>query len=307
MIEIEKNEFEVVFQGKSHEIDAKILAETISNFNIIVNEINKELQPEYPLQLKVKTFDEGSFEILFALFAEPTVRDTVFAILQRDNIELAGTVISVISDLLSIKKFLKGEKPAEIEHTIDNRTIIKNNSGDVKVINSKSGDIIFNNPVVNLTINNTFNSLNGEKDITGLKFVSELNEKQIEIPNNIFREISENRLDSNEEIMQIDDEKRVVIKKNEPLSIFKIVFDEKNKWQFLTKLGHKISAIIKDNHFFDSVKRNDIYFGFGDVMLVDLEITQEFNQIAKAYENKSYIITSIIDIRHNGKQGKFEL
>ncbi|MBD8019026.1 hypothetical protein [Kaistella pullorum] len=308
MIEIKKNEFEVVFQGKNHEIDARILAETISNFNIIVNEINKELQPEQPLQLKVKTFDEGSFEILFAIFAEQTVRDTVFTILQKNNIEFAGTVISAISDLLSIKKFLRGEKPAEIENTKDNQTIIKNNSGEIKVINSKSGDIIFNNPVVNLTINNTFNALDGDKDVTGLKFVSELNEKQIEIPNSMFRKMSDNRLDSNEEIMQlIADGKRVIIKKNEPLSIFKIVFDEKNKWQFLTKLGHKISAIIKDHHFFERVKRNDIYFGFGDVMLVDLEITQEFNQIAKAYENKSYIITSINNIRHNGKQTKLEL
>lgn len=307
MAELEKNEFELVFKGENHEIDAKILAETINNFDIIVNEINKELQPEYPIKLKVKTFEEGSFEILFALFAEPTIRETVFSVLQKNNIELAGTVISTISDLFSIKKFLGGEKPKEIEKTEDNKTVVKNKNGDVKVINSKSGDIIFNNPIVNISINNTFGSIGVDKDVTGLKFVSDLNEKQIEIPKNIFKEISENRLDTTDEITQVDEEKRIVRKQNEPLSIFKIVFDEKNKWQFLNKLGHKISAIIKDNHFFESVKKNDIYFGFGDVLFVDIEITQQFNKTAKAYENKSYTITAIREIKHHGKQGKLGL
>lgn len=39
MTELSQNEFEIVFQGERHEIDAKILAETINNFDILVNEI----------------------------------------------------------------------------------------------------------------------------------------------------------------------------------------------------------------------------------------------------------------------------
>ncbi|MDY3522020.1 hypothetical protein PG614_10275 [Riemerella anatipestifer] len=220
--QINRNEFEIVFQGEKHEIDATILANTIKNFDILVNEINKELNPEFPLQLKVKTFEEGSFEILFALFAEPAVRDTVFSVLQKDNIEFAGTVISSIADLLSIKKFLGGEKPKNVEKTGDNITKIENNSGEIKLVNSKSGDLIFNNPVVNVTINNTFNSIDTDKDVTGLKFVADLNKKQIEFPKKLFKELSENRLDLQEEVNQIDDEKRLVTKQNEPLSIFKI-------------------------------------------------------------------------------------
>lgn len=47
--QIERNEFEIVFQGEKHEIDATILAETIKNFDILVAEINKELNPDFPL------------------------------------------------------------------------------------------------------------------------------------------------------------------------------------------------------------------------------------------------------------------
>jgi len=241
------------------------------------------------------------------LFAEPTFRDTVFTVLQKDNIEFAGSVISSIADLLSIKKFLGGEKPKNVEKTGDNITKIENNSGEIKLVNSKSGDLIFNNPVVNVTINNTFTSVDTDKDVTGLKFVADLNQKQIEFPKNIFKKISENRLDIQEEISQIDEEKRLVTKQNEPLSIFKIVFDENNKWQFLNKLGHKISAKIKDSDFFERMRKNEVYFGFGDVMIVDLEIMQEFNGIAKAYENKSYTITNIRDIKHNARIGKLGL
>ena len=42
-------------------------------------------------------------------------------------------------------------------------------------------------------------------------------------------------------------------------------------------------------------------------MFVDLEITQEYNQIAKAYENKSYVIIAIRDIKHNGQQSKLDI
>ncbi|MDY3521944.1 hypothetical protein PG614_09915 [Riemerella anatipestifer] len=72
----------------------------------------------------------------------------------------------------------------------------------------------------------------------------------------------------------------------------------------MNKLGHKISAKIKDRNFFERMKRNEVYFGFGDVMIVDMEIVQEFNEIAKAYENKSYTITNIREIKHNDRIGK---
>ena len=38
----------------------------------------------------------------------------------------------------------------------------------MKVINKKAGDIIFNNPTINITINKTFSTLEGVDQIDGL-------------------------------------------------------------------------------------------------------------------------------------------
>ena len=94
--------------------------------------MNQELRPEYPIELKVKTFDEGSFDIFFTLLGDPTVQSTIFTVLNKDNLEIASNIISTLSDLFSIKQFLKGEKPKTVENTGDNQTKIENSSGEIK-------------------------------------------------------------------------------------------------------------------------------------------------------------------------------
>lgn len=307
MTETKQNEFQLILQGEKHDIDANILAETIQNFDLIIREINEELKPEYPLNLRVKTFEEGSFEILFALLSDPTINTSLFSLLSKDNLSIAGNVISTFADILSIKDFLGGKKPSSIENTGDNQTKIENNKGEVKIVNKKSGDIIFNNPVINLTINNTFNTLKKETEIEGMKFVSDLNNQQVEILKSNFLEIANSDL-SQKEIENIEiAETRNITKENTPLSIFKIVFDEKYKWQFLDNNGQKISATIKDKEFFEKVRKRELYFTNGDVLFADIEVTQEYNEIAKAYENKSYTITDIRDIKHQPTQMKIDI
>jgi len=302
MTDIKQNEFQLVLQGEKHDIDAKILAETIQNFDTIVREINQELKPEFPISLRVKTFEEGSFEVLFALLADPTVNSSLFSALTKDNLNIAGTIISTFADLLSIKEFLAGRKPKSIENTSDNQTKIENSKGDIKIVNHKSGDLILNNPVINVTINNTFNTLKKETEIKGLEFVSDLNTSKIEIPKDKFDElITTDLLNTYSQTTEIQ-QKRTMPKIDVPLSIFKIVFDEKYKWQFLDNQGQKISATIKDKDFFERVRKRELYFTNGDVLIADLEIEQEYNEIAKAYENKSYTIVDIKDVRHQPTQ-----
>lgn len=300
------NEFHIVLEGKSHEVDALTLSETIVNFNTLILELNQELKPEYPIELKVKTFDEGSFDIFFALLADPNISSTLFNVLNKDNLEIASNIISTLSDIFSIKKFLKGEKPKSIENTGDNQTKIENSKGDVKIINSKSGDIIFNNPTINITINNTFNTLKNETEIAGLSLITNSKKQNVNILKEEFKEMALGLKNLTEENAVVEPNK-TILKNGMPLSIFKIVFDDKYKWQFVNNEGQKISATIKDKGFFERVKKRELYFTNGDVIVADVEINQEYNEIAKAYENKSYTIIDITDIKHQPSQSKLEI
>jgi hypothetical protein len=300
------NEFHIVLEGKSHEVDALTLSETIVNFNTLILELNQELKPEYPIELKVKTFDEGSFDIFFALLADPNISSTLFNVLNKDNLEIASTIISTLSDVFSIKQFLKGDKPKSIENTGDNQTKIENSKGEIKIINSKSGDIIFNNPTINITINNTFNTLKNETEIAGLSLITSSKDQNVNILKEEFKEMALGLKNIAEETTQIEPNK-TILKNGMPLSIFKIVFDDKYKWQFVNNEGQKISATIKDKNFFEKVKKRELYFTNGDVIIANVEINQEYNEIAKAYENKSYSVIDITDINHQPNQSKLEI
>jgi hypothetical protein len=295
-----ENEFHIVLEGKSHEVDAQTLSETIENMNTLIHELNQELRPEYPIQLKVKSFDEGSFDIFFTLLANPNVTSTIFSILNKDNIEITSNIISTLSDLFSIKQFLKGEKPKSVENTGDNQTKIENSKGDVKIVNSKSGDLILNNPTINITINNTFNTLKNKPEIEGLSFMTNKENKNVKISNSEFQQMALG-LEEIKELIQTNEPNRIITKKGMPLSIFKIVFDDKYKWQFVNNDGQKISATIKDKEFFEKVKTRQLYFTNGDIIVADVEILQSYNEIARAYENKSYTIIDINDIQHQVK------
>lgn len=305
-MELKQNEFQITLQGERHDVDAKVLSETINNFNNLVKEINAELKPEYPILPRVKPFEEGSFEIFFSLLADPNINASLFNVLTKDNLVYAGNIISTLADLISIKDFLGGEKPKSIETTKDNEVTIKNSKGDVKVVNQKVGDIVLNNPIINVTINNTFNTLNSDKEINGISLISDLNTKRLNIPKESFETIVKSHFTEQNQSKDIEKE-RIITKENFALSIIKIVFDDKNKWLFLDSDGNKVSATIKDKDFFERVKKRELYFTNGDVIICNLEIEQEYNEIAKAYENKNYTLVSVKDLKHQPSQLKIDL
>ena len=40
-----QNEFQLVLQGEKHDIDAKVLSETINNIDNLIAELNNEIKP----------------------------------------------------------------------------------------------------------------------------------------------------------------------------------------------------------------------------------------------------------------------
>lgn len=300
------NEFHIVLEGKLHEIGATTISETIQNMNTLIYELNQELRPEYPIELKVKTFDKGSFDIFFTLLSDPNVPSTIFTVLNKDNLEIAANIISTLSDLLSIKQFLKGKNPRTFEKTFDNQTKIVNSTGDIKIVNSKSGDIIINNPTINITMNNTFNILKDKQEIDGLSLIGNKESENVKISSLEFQQMAAGLQEINRIIESDPEKNRTVTKKNMPLSIFKIVFDDKYKWQFVNGDGQKISATIKNKEFFEKVKAREIYFTNGDIIIADVEILQNYNEIAKTYENKIHTLIDIKEIRHQPNQSSLK-
>jgi len=69
-------------------------------------------------------------------------------------------------------------------------------------------------------------------------------------------------------------------------------FEPNKKSDFLFK-GIHISAWIADKDFWQSVDNGEP-FAKGDILFAELEIEQEFNKSFNTYENKSYVVTKVI-------------
>jgi len=87
--------------------------------------------------------------------------------------------------------------------------------------------------------------------------------------------------------------------------IFKIVFDDKSKWDFIYR-GNKINAKILDDMFYDKVDKGE-KFSKGDSLEVDLEITQYFEESVNVFLNRSYTITKVHQHRPREKQLNLKL
>jgi hypothetical protein len=75
----------------------------------------------------------------------------------------------------------------------------------------------------------------------------------------------------------------------------------KSKWRFLWN-GHRISADIRDDDFFEKLAKHEYEFGQGDTLLVDLVAVQDLNELVGAYENKSYHINKVYKHTKGPKQ-----
>ena len=78
------------------------------------------------------------------------------------------------------------------------------------------------------------------------------------------------------------------------LNIFKLVWDNKRKWEFYWR-GDKISAKIIDETFFKNIDKGE-QFAKGDLLEVELQITQIFDKSVNTFinDNNSYQIAKVI-------------
>ena len=296
------NDFNITFEGDINSIDVNLLTTTLLNFNTLIQEINKEVKTGKNVSLQIQTFQPGSYDIFCSLAGDAGIASSLFYVLNKDNLEFASTIIGTLADILSIKEFLGGKKPKSVENKNNESIIITNKDGQVKVANKKAGDIIFNNSTVNVTINNTFNTLQGIEQIEGLSIKDNKGKDKFTTTRENFDKLSS----PNEVLEEKTKDSKTITKYSVALNVFKSVFGQKYKWEFYFE-GVKIGAKIEDDNFYERMLNSQIQFMNGDILIADLEIGQVFNEIANTYENKKYIIKQIHDIKHQPKQSRLDL
>ncbi len=292
---IKDNNFKLKFDGQLHQIDANVLISSLIHTTSIIQEINRYLDTGKKIEIKVRALEKGSFLVHIELLE--TALDSIKSLFTKENAELAAGIITILVGLIEVKKFLKGRKPKSFEPQGD-KTKIVNENGDVFIIENATINIYEYSPIVKEALAQNFDAINNDPSITGFEITDKTEKPIIRIEREDFSDLS---LKSEE----ISNDERI-IKEAATLNIVRLSFEESLKWEFYYK-GNKISARIKDPNFYELINKGES-FAKGDVLEVELQINQKWDESVNTFVNKSYQINKIIRhiLRNEQQKFKFE-
>lgn len=274
-------DFKIKFDGKKHQIDANILINNLIHTTTIIQEINRNLDSGKKIEINVKALEKGSFLIHIGL--DETLVESLKNLLTKENVEVAAKIISAFASVIKLKKFLKGKEPEKIENSGD-RVRIQNEQGQVIYVENFTQNI-YNNPVINDALSQSFETLENDDSITGYEVTDSKENPLVRVERDEFENLAirQDYILEGEKITKIF----------ATINILRISFDEKLKSDFYYK-GHKISSKINDPEFYKRIDNGE-KFSKGDMLDVELEIKQIFNKSVNTYINKAYKISKIIN------------
>ncbi len=277
----EGTDFKITFTGQLHQVNADTLISSLINISSVIQEINNEINPDKKINIKIKALSKGSFEILWGL-----QQQLIDAVNLLPSIDKTADILTILVGLLTIKEFLKGEKPKSVQETNEQEIRIENNNGNIIIINNSTFKIYRENEKANESINNFFDAAENEPAIEGLEIKGY--GEHFYVPREIFPALAATNL-----LLEKNEDERDKILRDARLRAVKIVFEPGRKWEFIYS-GIKISANITDEGFFNKISQGES-FAKGDVFIADIKIKQKYDPSVLEYLNISYEITKIKD------------
>ena len=281
--------FKIKFDGQQHQIDANVLINSLIHTSSIIQEINTYLNAGKKIKIDIKATEKGSFVIHLELVE--TVYQVIKDIFTKENIEVAAAIITIFTGIIGVKKFLKGRKPKRVKESGD-EIVIENENGQIYNVSCNVFNV-YQNKVVQEALSKNFEAINEDSAITGFGILDE--------KDNILEFVEKDDFKIMSEMPEaVDHGDRQNVNNNAKLHIIRASFDGSLKWDFLY-LGNKISAKVNDTDFYELIDRGEA-FAKGDVLDVDLQISQKFDETINAYYNNSYQVIKINEHIPRGKQ-----
>lgn len=285
--------YEFKYLGEPEYIDINTLLTSQFHFLAIINEVQKELYPDNPIQIKVETFHEGSFGI--SLLFETNIIDSL---IKQDGWVILSEIIGAVASLIAIYKFLKGRKADKIKEEGNKINILIKGEGDIN-IGKDAFKIYQQNRTVSKAIKKNFELLDEDENIDGIEITEEKKDKPII---SVKKEQFKNFKNPNEYLDKSQDEK---ILNDQPLLIKKPDYYPKGivKWGFIYK-SRNIIAEISDEGFIEEIAKGT-RFGKGDGLIVDLKIFSEWDETFQIYiESNKYEILAVKKVVLKEQQGE---
>lgn len=287
------SDFKIKFDGEQHQIDANLLVNNLVHMTSIIQELNRNLDSGKSVDIRIKALEKGSFLIHIEL-VETTI-NSLKTLLTRENFNTAGSIIGGVVGLIELKKHLLGQEPKSKEIKGD-KIKIENINGDVIYIENFVNNVYENNTVIKEALSKSFETLENDSSVTAYEITDKNEKPLVRVRKDEFEYLSS----KSEKITPGER----IITETAILNIIRISFDDKLQSDFYYK-GNKISVKISDPNFQVRIDNGES-FAKGDILEVELEIKQKFDNSVNTHINKSYKINKILNHKLRDEQSRID-
>lgn len=291
------NLFEFKYEGDFTSLDALTVLHSQINFVTAIKEIKDHKYPEIELNIKIKGIDKGSLEVDHIIEVA-----TITGIFVLEHYQYIENVFKILSDIVKIKKFLKGQK-AEESRIIGNDKIEIHIKGENVQISSDAFNIYQKSPVISNALNSTSRLIRDAQDVDYIKVTDKKNRKNVL---KIEKEDLDALSEENPYLIARTDEQVV---ENQILFIKKPnLFPEKNKkwiWELIYQ-GRDIKATIVDDAFKDKINKG-FKVGQGDRLKADLKIYYKYDERFNTYlESQKFDVLNVKNVIERTNETRFD-
>lgn len=152
------------------------------------------------------------------------------------------------------------------------------------IIENATFHIYEHSPVVKDALSQNFEVLNNDPAITGFEITDKKEKALVRVDKSDFSDMAQ----KSEEIAE--GERKLV--EAATVNIVRVSFEENLKWDFYYR-GIKISAKIADPSFYELIDKGES-FAKGDILEIELQINQKFDETVNTFVTKSYQVNKII-------------
>lgn len=290
LVKTSGGEFTLRFGGEPDDLSASTLLPCLLSIAAIVDEVNREIGDAQPMELRIRTPKPGSFTVDLLLGLAAAASSGLF---RADVTQRAAHIISIVSALLNIRKHLKKEPPSAT-HESGGAVVIQNAQGATFTIDKRSFAIYVSNSTVNLQMDQAFQALEADTTVTSFEVTGSTPVPLFTAQRDDFGQLTTGA--------SLADKPEKVTVQRVTLSIVKVSFDPKLKWDFIY-LGNRIGAYMRDDVFSAAVDRRAAVFAKGDVLDADLELHQVWDPELTAFINREY---RVLKVHGHTKQGNQE-
>lgn len=286
----------IVFSTGSQQIRVETLAHSLSHFSDFMHKSLQVLTDDQSIVIRANPPIAGSFVIDFDL---QSLSPAVATLMSQEGIVTAQNFIKFVKGMFTLTKMFQGKRiPADsIVINIDNSVKV-HGDGNTVTLDRHTVDVYNHNNELGAIVKKVTQPLDRDVEVSSFEIRSPVGVSDIdELP-----DVSMNRDDFRAVLANIEIDRNTSIERNYILRvnlvIAGLVFDSRFVYR-----DHFIKAKLDDHDFQDRINQGEV-FSIGDVLEVDLNTRQVFDDTLNSWIDRSYTVLKVHDHRPNATQDR---